>query len=147
MLKPTHTYFTEIASGLLIILFVYTALSKLMDAKQFQSVLSQGRLTRPMAGVLSWMVPLTELSVACLLFVPGTRIYGLLLSFLLMSVFTLYIAGMLLFSPTLPCSCGGVMSALSWRDHLFFNIAFTLLALGGWRLERRRLPGQMGEAF
>jgi len=49
-------------------------------------------------------------------------------AFVLMTVFTLYIAYMLLFTPKLPCSCGGVLQQMTWKQHLLFNIGFTLLA-------------------
>src|SRR5699024_6001254 len=39
------------------------------------------------------------------------------------------------YSPSLPCSCGGVLEAMDWEAHLYFNLGFTLLATWAWYLE------------
>ncbi|MFI8378863.1 MauE/DoxX family redox-associated membrane protein [Leeuwenhoekiella sp. NPDC079379] len=70
-------------------------------------------------------------SLAALLLVSKTRRLGLLGSAVLMSVFTVYIAGMMLFIPELPCSCGGIINDLTWSQHLLFNLVFTALAIYG----------------
>jgi hypothetical protein len=36
---------------------------------------------------------------------------------------------MFLLSPYLPCSCGGLIEALSWRQHIFFNLAVMAISL------------------
>jgi hypothetical protein len=59
-----------------------------------------------------------------------------------MAAFTGYIGFMLLSNIELPCSCGGVISSLSWKNHLVFNILFLLLASVGYYLSR---PRQIGE--
>jgi hypothetical protein len=55
-----------------------------------------------------------------------------------MTAFTLYIGYMVSFAEKLPCSCGGVISKMTWNQHLVFNIFFTLLSLLGVILEKRR---------
>ncbi|MBS1567215.1 MAG: hypothetical protein JST39_22720 [Bacteroidetes bacterium] len=52
-----------------------------------------------------------------------------------MSLFTGYVAVMLSLSYYLPCSCGGILQALSWQGHLVFNVFFTLLAAAGALLQ------------
>jgi hypothetical protein len=49
-----------------------------------------------------------------------------------MIVFTLYIACLMLFASSMPCNCGGILKALSWRSHLVVNIL--LVGLAGWAL-------------
>jgi hypothetical protein len=44
---------------------------------------------------------------------------------------------MLLFTPKLPCSCGGVLKNLSWKEHLMFNFCFTAIAFIGWRFSKK----------
>src|SRR5690606_1184007 len=61
-----------------------------------------------------------------------TRIQGLYIAFLLMVMFTTYIIIILNFTSFTPCSCGGVLEALGWTEHLIFNTVFILLAL--WAL-------------
>lgn len=123
----------EIISALLILLFVYTSSSKLLAIQSFQVVLSTSPLIGENAKYLAWGIPVVEIFVSLLLVIPYTRLYGLYFSVGLMSVFTAYILYMLIFTPKLPCSCGGVIAKLSWPHHLIFNIVFTLLAmLGAW---------------
>jgi putative oxidoreductase len=128
----------EIISGLLILLFVYTGLSKLLDFRQFKSTLSGSPVIGDSAAVLAFVLPVLELVLAALLFFTRTKLTGLYGSLVLMTVFTLYIGYMLSFSSKLPCSCGGVLKDMNWSEHLVFNIFFTVLSLAGVLLERKR---------
>lgn len=128
----------EIISALFILLFVYTAVSKLSEIPNFQNVLSKSPLIGSMAPYIAWGLPILELLVAALLFIPKTRRWGLFSSLALMIGFTVYLGYMIYFTPNLPCSCGGVLSQMSWKQHLIFNTAFTLLALIGVLLSRKR---------
>ncbi|MDH7459851.1 hypothetical protein QEG73_01135 [Chitinophagaceae bacterium 26-R-25] len=123
---------SEIIGSLLILLFAYTAFQKYMEHDTFLWTLERSTLLHSLATPLSWMVPATELAVVCLLIFPSLRRIGLLCSVVLLTTFTLYIIYMLLFTPNLPCSCGGIVSYLSWKQHLVFNTIFLLLALYGW---------------
>ncbi|HEY0612053.1 MAG TPA: MauE/DoxX family redox-associated membrane protein [Chitinophaga sp.] len=127
----------EIIGGLFILLFLYTALSKLSEIALFRLVLRSSPLISDYANLVSILLPASEILVSLLLFIPDTRRRGLYAAFLLMLIFTLYLAYMLCFTKQLPCSCGGVISQLSWKQHLVFNIAFTLLAIAGIRLSRK----------
>lgn len=126
----------EIICNLFILLFVYTAISKWVDHRSFQNVIRQSPLIGSFANVIVWLLPLTELIIASLLFFWPTRQIGLYAALGLMILFTLYIGYMLLFSSHLPCSCGGVLKYLNWRSHLFFNLGWILLAAIGLRLNR-----------
>jgi hypothetical protein len=127
----------EVIAGLFILLFLYTALSKLGEFAVFRHFLRSSPLIARNAGIMAVLIPAGEILVALLLFLPATRKQGLFASLALMLVFTVYLAYMLLFVPRLPCSCGGVISRLTWQQHLVFNIVFTVLALLGVRLHTR----------
>ena len=127
-MKNFLKYFPEIAAALFIFLFVYTGYSKLSEHHKFIVVLSRSPLLAPFSFFLSWLIPITELIIAALLFFRRTRKSGFLLSLFLMTIFTFYIGYMLLFAANLPCSCGGVLKNMSWTQHLIFNIFFTALA-------------------
>jgi len=122
---PIH----EITCYLLVFLFVYTGVNKLLDRSSFEAVLLQSPLVRNYAFLISWSLPLIEILIAVLLLLKKYRQTGLILSLIVLSVFTLYIGYMVLFVPSLPCSCGGVLKELSWRNHILFNLFFILLAL------------------
>ena len=126
----------DFIAAVLIFLFVYTAASKLITIDQFKTIISSSSLLHEHAGLLSWFIPAAELVASLLLFLPFSREYGFLFSSILMAIFTLYVAYMLLFSPDLPCSCGGVIKQMSWSQHLIFNIIFFFLSIIGWRINR-----------
>jgi Methylamine utilisation protein MauE len=99
----------EIISSLLIFLFVYTAISKLLDYTAFKSVLSKSPLIGGFTAVVVLALPITEGLVSVLLFIPRTRLWGLYGSLILMTVFTLYLAFMILFTPSFPCPRDGLL--------------------------------------
>ena len=134
MRKVNKTMIIDIISALFILLFVYTATTKLFEHESFRAVLSQSPLIGINANTLSWALPILELLTAMLLFIPSFRKWGLASSFLLMVLFTSYVTYMILFARNLPCSCGGVISRMTWPRHLIFNIFFTTLAAIALRL-------------
>jgi hypothetical protein len=120
--------FIEIISALFILLFTYTAISKILDGKLFYNTLLISPLLHNWSSVLSWLIPAVELITAIVLFIPPIRWAGLYLSLALMLIFTIYIAYMLYNQYKLPCSCGGVFKILSWKDHLLMNTILTIFA-------------------
>lgn len=122
----------EVISALFILLFVYTAVSKLSDYQGFVSTLSRSPLIGNKAGTIGWALPAVELLISALLFTPKFRRVGLYSSLALMVFFTGYLSYMIYFAGgDLPCSCGGVLNKMSWKQHLVFNICFTILGLLG----------------
>lgn len=124
-LKPI---IVEIISIILIILFVYSALSKMLEFQNFQAQLGQSPLLSAYTGFVSYSVLTVEFLVAILLAIPKSRYIALLSSFGLMLMFTAYILVILNYSSFVPCSCGGILEKLGWKEHLIFNIGFTILA-------------------
>lgn len=114
-----------------IILFAYTAISKLLDFESFRIQLGQSPILTTHADWVAWTVPISELIVAGMLFVPRLRFLGLGAAFFLMALFTTYIVIILSFTDFIPCSCGGVLEDLGWTEHLVFNLLFVFLALIG----------------
>lgn len=123
---------------MIIVLFMYTAMAKLLDYENFQFGLSESPLIAPFAGLLSWMVPAIEIIISFMLMINLTRIAGLYSSFVLLFLFTVYIASMLITGAEMPCSCGGIVQELSWPAHIVFNSAYMLLAATGIVLTKRK---------
>lgn len=121
----------EIICFLFILLFVYASLMKLKDTELFVVQLSQSPMLMPFATWVAWVIPSIELIVAALLIVPRLKLIGLIASFTLMTMFTVYIIVIMNFAQHVPCSCGGILSDMGWKEHLIFNIGFLLLALTG----------------
>jgi uncharacterized membrane protein YphA (DoxX/SURF4 family) len=120
-----------VAAILLVILFLYTGISKLADYARFRKTIADASLLAPVAGFLAWAVPAGEIITAVLLLIRRSRLAGLYISFVMMLLFTGYIIWLLYFMEGVACGCGGVLEAMDWEQHLIFNIAFTLLALAG----------------
>jgi hypothetical protein len=118
-----------IISYLYVLLFVYTAVSKLLEFNDFRTQLGQSPVFAAVAEPVSYGVIITELLISVLLIAEKTRRAGLLLAFALMIMFTAYIIIILNFATFVPCSCGGFIESLNWTEHLIFNIAFILLAI------------------
>jgi hypothetical protein len=72
-----------------------------------------------------------------LLFFPRYRLIGLYLTCILMILFTAYIITLFTISPELPCSCGGIIEALSWKGHIIFNSLLILLSFVVIRMQKR----------
>jgi putative oxidoreductase len=120
----------EIAVLLLVFLFLYTGVSKLVDFKGFTNDLNNQPFPNGLTPVLKWIVPLTEIAIVILLLFEKRRLAGLYASAVLMSMFTLYTALVLLhLFEYVPCSCGGVIKQLTWPQHLVFNIFFVVISL------------------
>ncbi len=121
----------EAISALLVFLFIYAAVSKLLDFDKFKYQLSQSPFISGISWLVAWAIPLGEILISISLISKRTRIAGLHLSLFLMLLFTGYIFIMLKYSSYLPCSCGGILSQMSWKLHFVFNLAFTGLSLMG----------------
>lgn len=134
-MKQFHTtqaaLIADLIAAALLCLFLYTGLSKLADYQGFATVLQSVPIISPLAHIAAFALPAIEVAVAFLLFIPFTRIAGLYLSFFLLLLFTCYLTYMVLFVPDLPCNCGGVLQALSWEQHILFNLVFVVLAITG----------------
>lgn len=118
-----------IISYLFVFLFIYAAISKLLDYNDFSIKIGQSPLLSPFAGYVAIGVPVIELIIAAGLLIPNWRITSLFASLCLMTAFTVYIFIILKFSSFVPCSCGGILEKLGWTEHLIFNSAFVLLAI------------------
>lgn len=121
----------EIISALLVLLWVYAAISKLIDYSTFKVQLGKSPLLTQFAGFVAIAVPLIELLISGALIVPKYRLIGLYGSLFMLVMFTAYLIAILNFSYYIPCSCGGILSGLSWNTHIVFNLAFAALAVIG----------------
>ncbi|PUZ29813.1 hypothetical protein DCC81_03445 [Chitinophaga parva] len=131
-----------------IILFVYAAGSKWKEYDEFLAQVGQSPMLTWWANIVVVLVPALEIAIALLLLIPRTRLAGLYAFFVMMVMFTTYIILITHYSDFVPCSCGGVLTKMSWSTHLKFNIVVSLL--GGWAAiiwpprETRLLRGKSG---
>lgn len=122
-------WFCEIVAALFVLLFLYTAIIKLQLIDIFIFTIQYNPILKPYAYVVGWLVPITELLISLALIIPITRRAAVVSATLLMVIFTAYVGYMLATFSSLPCSCGGIIETMSWKDHLFFNSSFDILGL------------------
>ncbi|MBA6152708.1 MauE/DoxX family redox-associated membrane protein [Gelidibacter maritimus] len=121
-------YTLELGIYLCSFLFVYAAVSKLLDFETFETQLGQSPLLSAYAKPVAIGVPFLELIIAFFLMFKRSRLLALFGFFAMMMMFTTYIVIILNFTDFVPCSCGGVLEALGWTEHLVFNSVFILLS-------------------
>ena len=131
-----RTVIIEIITTLLMILYLYTAINKLMDFRITRIQLADTPIIGQLAPFIAWAVPIVELAIVTLLFIPTYRLVGLYASSILMLVFTFYVIALVSYSTVRPCSCGGVLQVLTWEQHISFNMFFTGLSFWGLSLYR-----------
>ncbi|WP_233243993.1 MauE/DoxX family redox-associated membrane protein [Tamlana fucoidanivorans] len=130
-LQKHANFIIECISVLYILLFVYAAVSKLLDFQKFKIQVGQSPILTALGHWIAILVPILEILIATGLMFPGLRLKSLYASLFLMTIFTTYIIFILNFSPYIPCSCGGILDDMGWNAHLVFNLGFVLLAILG----------------
>jgi len=128
MLLQKSNIIDKVSTFFLILLFAYTGSSKLLGHQLFLSHLMQIQLLKTIAEPVSYLLPAVEILTAIFLAIDKMEILGLWLAAFLMTTFTIYVGAMLILKSSLPCTCGGVISSMTWKQHLLFNIFFMLLS-------------------
>jgi hypothetical protein len=131
MTKSFTSRFEDLVSVLFIVLFVYTAVSKLIDYDNFYRTMDVMPALKGRGFLIAPSIIISELLISGLLVFSVTRMMGLYLSLALMSVFTSYLLFAVMKGYALPCTCGGVLRQLTWKQHVFFNFGFIILAMSG----------------
>ena len=136
---PKRQVLIESVCALIIGLFLYASVSKFLDFKNFTDQMNNQPLPKSWTPFLVWAIPLLEVAISFLLLFEYTRLVALYGSLIVMIVFTIYTGIVLLhFFHYIPCSCGGVIRNLTWRQHLVLNVFFTALSTLGILLQRRK---------
>lgn len=129
----------ESISALLIMLFMYASVSKFLDFRTFMMQMNNQPFPHALTPFIVWIVPISEILISVAVIFERTRLLGFYASLILMSLFTIYTGVVLMhFFSYIPCSCGGVISKLTWRQHLVFNLFFVLVSAVGIYVQRRK---------
>lgn len=142
----------EIITILLALLFVYTATSKFLDYDKFvfQMRLAPVPLMKFLAPALGWLMPSIEMvlvaGLSTGLFIPRFLLKSLFATVALLLLFQAYITAMLLSGLSLPCTCGGIISTMSWKQHLLFNAIFIVLGMIAIKLEKNTEKSRLKKA-
>lgn len=119
----------KLSNMLFMVLFTYAATSKLISFDYFQFQLSKMPLISGLSAYLVWLVPCAEYAIVLLFLAPKQLLSAYYLSLGLLTGFTSYLIWVLNSGKAVPCSCGGVLSNLSWKTHILFNFAFIAIAI------------------
>ncbi|KEQ30159.1 hypothetical protein N180_06415 [Pedobacter antarcticus 4BY] len=118
---------------LLLLLWIPVSIDKITDFAAFKSGILRQPFSDSLRYILIYTLPALELITVLTLVMEKFRKGGLILSTVLMTAFTAYIAVALMGAwEKLPCGCGSVISGMTWLQHFFFNLLF--LFLSGWGL-------------
>jgi len=125
-----QTFFVQTAWRLLLLLFLYTALEKILDFSSFATKLAAQPTGPKLAPFFSYAVPAIELGIAILLLFESTRQVGVMAAIVLLLIFTIYVTLITLGAfERVPCTCAGIIESMSWTGHLIFNSAFLILSI------------------
>ena len=130
----------EIIASLLVILFLYTGLNKLFEHTTFryQLGISPWPLLASWSGVVSWALPIVEVLLAAMFLITAFRMTAFIASAILFAGFLVYLGILLSSGSTLPCTCGGIISSMSWNAHVWFDAACFILCIAGiWLLRNK----------
>ncbi|MDT0677029.1 MauE/DoxX family redox-associated membrane protein [Autumnicola musiva] len=137
---PAANTVLNILAFYFIFLFVFTGFSKLTDTQSLYTTLSNAPLFLNgfLASFLSLLIPITEIIIAAMLGYSKTRLVGWIGAILLLTAFTIYTGYIVMIAPNEPCTCGGLLALLSWKQHLVFNLVSLLLSFLGYHLAKRK---------
>lgn len=127
----------ETITLLLVLLFIYAAISKLIEFDKFKIQIGKSPLLTSFSSVVTVGVPAVEIMLSVLLVINATRMLAFYGSLFLMTLFTAYLIAILNFSYYIPCSCGGILQGLSWKTHIIFNLAFIVLIIWGIAIQTK----------
>lgn len=119
----------KIITLLYILVWSYAAFSKLAVLEKSRTEMTNQVFPIWMAEILYWLIPFIELAICIMLIFTRTQLAGLYASLLLMSAFSIYIGiTMTGVFGRVPCSCGGILSNMSYGAHLLLNLFFVSIA-------------------
>ena len=129
----------EIIAALLVLLFLYASVSKLLGFKVFVDEMNNQPFPNWMTPYLVVIIPGSEILISLALLFDRTRMIGFYASLVLLFLFTLYAALVLLHVfEYVPCSCGGMLKKLNWWQHFLFTLGFLILSIAGIALSKKK---------
>lgn len=135
----------KILTLFLLALWIPVSIDKFINFETFKNGLIRQPFNDTLAYLLAYTLPFFEVSIVVLLLFSHWRKYGIMLSLVLMVLFTGYI-GMALAGiwEEMACGCGSVISILTWKQHFFFNLFFLLISGYGVYLTNPKRSGAVG---
>lgn len=119
-----------------LILFIsYTLMNKLLNIQSFQmNIAKTGVFSNTLIYVVSYLTLFIEF--ISILFLVFTKKAGLIFTFFMFSIFTIYIGYLRFFDKYEICGCGGILNGLSFNIHLLINIG--LITITYYLIDHKR---------
>jgi uncharacterized membrane protein YphA (DoxX/SURF4 family) len=109
--------------------------SKVYDFEGTRQAMHNQVFPNSVANFLLYFIIITELVLGMMLLFKPTQVVGIYGVFVMMMLFTLYVA-LVYFRifDRVPCSCGGILPSIGWGEHLVLNLFLLGIAwIGVWR--------------
>lgn len=127
---------------LLLFVLVYTGLSKALNFVHYKRSMFSQPLPEWLVDWLIYLIPFIEILAAILHIMPTKRFIGLILTSLLMLLFTGYVFFIRFTAwENTTCPCGGLFSQLNWSQHTWVNSTLTILSITTTILYTKTFPG------
>ena len=128
--------FTSWPSWVLIFMWAYTGLEKLIRFENSRKAFLNQPMPQELEEILAYVIPGVELLLALLLLFSVTRWWGYLGSALLLTIFITYVGLIWVGAfPRVPCNCAGIIESLGWAEHFVLNLGLIGVAVWGMRIE------------
>ena len=114
-----------------VILLSYALIIKAGTFGNFRTQLEQVPGIQQFGKILAYSIIILQSLTIFLLCYQRSRLWGLWITFVMVTVFTGYIGFILLDSSNLPCTCIGLFEKMTWKDNLVLNIGLMITALTG----------------
>ncbi|QOW09914.1 hypothetical protein Q73A0000_05835 [Kaistella flava (ex Peng et al. 2021)] len=114
-----------------VILFSYAVISKAGNFEYFRNQLEQAPGLQRFGETLAYSILVLQVTAIFLLCYEHSRLWGLCLTFGMVTVFAGYIALIQTDSKNLPCTCIGLFEKMTWKDNLVLNLGLMITALTG----------------
>ena len=109
-------------------IFIYAAVTKLFSPAEFQvKLLKAVYIPSPWIPFLTYLIPVTEIAAVLMCLSRVTEDAGWILLYFLLVLFTGHLLLLHVFSPSAPCSCGGLLDLLTYEQHVYLNSGMILL--------------------
>ena len=128
--------FTSWPSWVLIFMWAYTGLEKLIRFENSRKAFLNQPMPQELEEILAYVIPGVELLLALLLLFSVTRWWGYLGSALLLTIFITYVGLIWVGAfPRVPCNCAGIIESMGWAEHFVLNLGLIGVAVWGMRIE------------
>jgi uncharacterized membrane protein YphA (DoxX/SURF4 family) len=129
----TKNWLVDVSQILLVGVFLYSAISKVLDYSDYYRNLMRSPLFHTgEVLIISHVVIIIEFATAVMLLIPKTRRTAFGLAFFLLISFSFYLTAIAFFFSSLPCGCGGILSKLGFGPHIVINLLSALFATVGF---------------